>query len=272
MFPVSPGARRATTTSWVGARGAGACGRGREAEPKLSTLHPSLPQLLSMPSCPASPWEDFPGAHAAVPGFRGSRREAGGSSCGGWRGRGRRGVVGEGRGECHRASVLRAGESRLSPIRSRFPSALFNRAAPALPLTPHSGFAEMRCGTKAGPSFAELGEHGERGRDWEADPSASLIATTWTHASQTSRCLRIKMQILIQLASPVSFNWPGLRVRKPNWLPSDVDAYGPLSIKDLENSSLTFEWPSFSKPAQNRSLASTEGPSCIQTDGMAANK
>ncbi|CAI9153763.1 unnamed protein product [Rangifer tarandus platyrhynchus] len=28
MFPVSPGARRATTTGWVGAKGAGAGGRG----------------------------------------------------------------------------------------------------------------------------------------------------------------------------------------------------------------------------------------------------
>lgn len=36
-------------------KGAGARGRGWEAEPKLSTLHPSLPQLLSMPSWPASP-------------------------------------------------------------------------------------------------------------------------------------------------------------------------------------------------------------------------
>ena len=53
MFQVSPGARRATTTGRVGARGAGASGRGGEAKPKLSTLHASLPQLLSMPSCPA---------------------------------------------------------------------------------------------------------------------------------------------------------------------------------------------------------------------------
>lgn len=36
-------------------RGAVAGGKGWEAESKLSTLHPSLPQLLSMPSSPASP-------------------------------------------------------------------------------------------------------------------------------------------------------------------------------------------------------------------------
>lgn len=55
MFLVSAGARRATTTGWVGARGAGASGRGRWAESRFSTLHPSLAQQLSMPSSPTLP-------------------------------------------------------------------------------------------------------------------------------------------------------------------------------------------------------------------------
>lgn len=76
MFPVSAGARRATTTGWVGARGAGARGRGWEAEPRLSTLHPSLPQLLSMPSCPASPLGGLSTSARSCSGF--SRQPAGG--------------------------------------------------------------------------------------------------------------------------------------------------------------------------------------------------
>lgn len=47
---------RAHAGQLLRAGGEGCGGRGEgEAEPKLSTLHPSLPQLLSMPSCPASP-------------------------------------------------------------------------------------------------------------------------------------------------------------------------------------------------------------------------
>lgn len=56
MFPVSMGGRWATTTGWgQGVREAVVWGWLGGADPKLSTLHPSLPQLLSMPSYPASP-------------------------------------------------------------------------------------------------------------------------------------------------------------------------------------------------------------------------
>lgn len=127
-----PGLPGRTPGNYYGlGRGKGGGGRreGREAEPQLPTLHPGLPQLLSMPSCPASPWEDFPGARAAAPGFLGGRREAGSSSCGGrgWRGCGRGGAGG--------VSHAVGSELEKAVLADLIPLSLCHpRAAPARPL------------------------------------------------------------------------------------------------------------------------------------------
>lgn len=124
------------------------------ADPKLSTLHPSLPQLLSMPSCPASPLGGLSESSRSYSGFSwqpaGGRREqlrgVGVERC-----RGRVGGVSTHRG-------ARAGENLLSPIQSHHPLPSPEQAAPARPLPTRSGFAEILCRTNAGRALlrAEL--------------------------------------------------------------------------------------------------------------------
>lgn len=135
----------------LGARGAGGRweGRGGGADPKLSTLHPSLPQLLSMPSCPASPLGGLSVSTRSYSGFSwqpaGGRREQ-------LRGVGVERCRGEGRGSVYSP---RSPGGRKPPFAHpiALSSALPGAGSFCTPPTPHTLVLQKCC---AGPMQGEL--------------------------------------------------------------------------------------------------------------------